>query len=119
MRDLVPGWPLVHPADVKGLRCLPETRIPRTVVWLDELQTYLVGGLSAGDIRSITAVEPSGGRRFGLEGTVPRGLGGSPTLYGDLRWLGIDRRPAAGTLGDGAFWTIAGCRGRALACGFS
>ncbi|MEV6302420.1 hypothetical protein AB0M02_23600 [Actinoplanes sp. NPDC051861] len=39
--DTLPDWGLVHPAGPAEVRSLAEEPPPRTVVWLDELQTYL------------------------------------------------------------------------------
>ena len=53
--DVLPEWWLVHPdPDASdALRSLAAAPAPRTVVWLDELQRYLRGGLTAGSIRSL------------------------------------------------------------------
>ncbi|GAA4729529.1 tetratricopeptide repeat protein [Phytohabitans rumicis] len=53
LRHIVPDWTLLHPTDTHDLRRLADSRTPHTVVWLDELQKYLVGGLTAGDIRAV------------------------------------------------------------------
>jgi tetratricopeptide (TPR) repeat protein len=53
LRAIVPDWVLVHPADTGELRQLSRSPLARSVVWLDELQKYLAGGLTAGDLRAI------------------------------------------------------------------
>jgi hypothetical protein len=52
---VLPDWWLVHPDpdDPDMLRALAVAPAPRTVVWLDELQRYLRGGLTAGSVRSL------------------------------------------------------------------
>lgn len=53
--NVLPDWWLVQPdpdyPDV--LRTLAADPVPRTVIWLDELQRYLRSGLTAGSIRSL------------------------------------------------------------------
>jgi hypothetical protein len=39
--EVLPDWWLVHPADPDAIRNLAVTPVPRTVLWLDELQRYL------------------------------------------------------------------------------
>ena len=52
--NVLPDWWLVHPdPDAPDmLRALAAAPTPRTVIWLDELQRYLRGGLTAGSVRS-------------------------------------------------------------------
>ena len=49
---LLPDWWLVHPAEVAALAQAP---VPRTVLWLDELQRYLDGehGLTGAVVRTL------------------------------------------------------------------
>jgi len=53
VKTLLPDWWLVRPAGPDQLAALAATPIPRTVVWLDELQDYLDGehGLSGAVMR--------------------------------------------------------------------
>jgi tetratricopeptide (TPR) repeat protein len=53
--DVLPDWWLVHPDpdSPDPVRVLAAAPVPRTVVWLDELQRYLGGSLTAGSIRSL------------------------------------------------------------------
>jgi tetratricopeptide (TPR) repeat protein len=53
LREIVPGWPLTHPTGTDELRQLRPGPTSGSVIWLDELQKYLVGGLTAGDLRAI------------------------------------------------------------------
>ena len=50
VKAVLPDWQLVHPAGPAEVAALAAGPIPRTVVWLDELQRYLDGeqGLSGG-----------------------------------------------------------------------
>ena len=49
------SWWLFHPGDAGRLQAFAEAPIRKTVVWLDEIQRYLVGGLDAGVIRALRA----------------------------------------------------------------
>jgi len=55
VKTLLPDWWLVRPAGPDQLAALAATPIPRTVVWLDELQDYLDGehGLSGAVMRAL------------------------------------------------------------------
>ena len=55
VRALLPDWWLVHPASAAEVSALARAPVPRTVVWLDELQRYLDGedGLGAGAVRAL------------------------------------------------------------------
>ncbi len=52
---LLPDWWLVHPAGPGEIAALASVPVPRTVVWLDELQRYLDGdhGLDGGVVRAL------------------------------------------------------------------
>jgi len=52
---LLPDWWLVHPAGPREVTALAAAPVPRTVVWLDELQRYLDGehGVGGGAIRAL------------------------------------------------------------------
>ena len=52
---LLPEWWLMHPAGPGEVAALAAAPVPRTVVWLDELQRYLDGedGLTGGVIRAL------------------------------------------------------------------
>ena len=52
---LLPDWWLVHPAGPDEVATLAAAPVPRTVVWLDELQRYLDGedGLQGGVVRQL------------------------------------------------------------------
>ncbi|MFY1673166.1 tetratricopeptide repeat protein [Plantactinospora sp. WMMB334] len=52
LRGVVPSWSLWQPADAAEVRRLDHVT-PQTVVWLDELQHFLRGGLAAGDLRAL------------------------------------------------------------------
>jgi Helix-turn-helix domain len=57
----LPDWWLVHPADPAEVTALAQAPLPRTVVWLDELQCYLDGehGLTGAVVRALlTATHP-------------------------------------------------------------
>ncbi|MEU4331445.1 tetratricopeptide repeat protein [Nonomuraea dietziae] len=43
VRELLPAWWLLHPADAEHVRRIAETPPPRLVIWLDALQRYLDG----------------------------------------------------------------------------
>jgi hypothetical protein len=53
VKALLPDWWLVHPGGAAEVAAL--VQVPRTVVWLDELQRYLDGehGLAGGTIRAL------------------------------------------------------------------
>jgi len=53
LHEIVPDWFLLHPADTAELRQLGQSATAPSVVWLDELQKYLTGGLTAGDVRAL------------------------------------------------------------------
>ncbi|WP_204069878.1 helix-turn-helix domain-containing protein, partial [Planobispora siamensis] len=55
IQALMPAWWLIHPADAAALQALTTQPVTHTVVWLDELQTYLAGerGLTAALVRSL------------------------------------------------------------------
>ena len=55
VRALLPDWWLVHPAGSAEVAALAQVPMPRTVVWLDELQRYLDGehGLTGGMVRTL------------------------------------------------------------------
>ena len=55
VRALLPDWWLVHPAGPAEVAALAQVPMPRTVVWLDELQRYLDGehGLTGGMVRTL------------------------------------------------------------------
>ncbi|NUW31470.1 hypothetical protein HTZ77_08535 [Nonomuraea sp. SMC257] len=55
VQALMPAWWLVHPADAAQLQSLADQPLPKTVVWLDELQTYLDGkrGLTPATVRTL------------------------------------------------------------------
>ncbi|WP_147252464.1 hypothetical protein [Micromonospora endolithica] len=55
VRNTVPEWWLVHPADSEEIRALAAAPTARTVVWLDEMQRYLARdtGLTAGTARAL------------------------------------------------------------------
>ena len=55
VRALLPDWWLVHPAGSAEVAALARASVPRTVVWLDELQRYLDGeqGLTGGIVRAL------------------------------------------------------------------
>jgi hypothetical protein len=55
VKALLPDWWLVHPDGPAEVGALARAPLPRTVVWLDELQRYLDGehGLTVGVIRSL------------------------------------------------------------------
>lgn len=57
IRTLLPDWQLVHPDGPGQVAALAQTPVPRTVVWLDELQRYLDGehGLAGGTVRALLA----------------------------------------------------------------
>ncbi len=46
-------WWLFHPGDASALDDFAGAATPRTVVWLDEIQQYLDGGLTAATVRSL------------------------------------------------------------------
>ena len=50
VKELLPDWWLVHPADPGEVAALAAAPPARTVVWLDELQRYLDGehGMAGG-----------------------------------------------------------------------
>ena len=52
---MLPDWWLVHPAGAAEVAALAQAPMPRTVVWLDELQRYLGGehGLTGGVMRAL------------------------------------------------------------------
>ena len=52
---LLPDWWLVHPAGPGEVAALAAAPSPRMVVWLDELQRYLDGGLglTGGVVRTL------------------------------------------------------------------
>jgi hypothetical protein len=51
VKALLPDWWLVHPAGPTEVAALPRSPVPRTVVWLDELQRYLAGeGALTGEV---------------------------------------------------------------------
>jgi hypothetical protein len=53
--DVLPDWWLFHPDpdSPDPVRALAAAPTPRTVVWLDELQRYLGGGVAPGSVRSL------------------------------------------------------------------
>lgn len=55
VRTVLPDWSLVHPAGPEEAAALARQPLPRTVVWLDELQRYLAGerGLTGGVVRAL------------------------------------------------------------------
>ena len=55
IRDLLADWWLLHPANADEVRAFAAAPVPRTVVWLDEIQHYLNGenGLTAATIRAL------------------------------------------------------------------
>ena len=55
VRALLPDWWLVHPAGPDQVAALAQAPVPRTVVWLDELQRYLDGehGLTGAVVRTL------------------------------------------------------------------
>ena len=55
VKELLPDWWLVHPADPAEVAALAAAPVPRVVVWLDELQRYLdgEGGLTGGVVRAL------------------------------------------------------------------
>ena len=55
VRTLLPDWWLVHPGSAADVAALARAPLPRTVVWLDELQRYLDGerGLTGAVTRSL------------------------------------------------------------------
>ncbi|MEV1114967.1 hypothetical protein AB0I91_07850 [Actinosynnema sp. NPDC049800] len=57
LRDVVPEWWLLHPADAVAVSEFAAAPTDRTVVWLDELQDYLnhPHGLPAATIRSLVS----------------------------------------------------------------
>ncbi len=62
IRALLPDWWLVHPAGQGEVAALAAAPPSRTVVWLDELQSYLDGehGLTGGVVRALlTAPHPA------------------------------------------------------------
>ena len=61
IRELLPDWWLVYPDGPGEVATLAEAPVPRTVVWLDELQRYLDGeqGLTGAAVRALlTARHP-------------------------------------------------------------
>lgn len=61
VRELLPGWWLVHPDTATDVRQLATAPPRRTVVWLDEIQRHLdiTDGLTAGTIRTLlNATDP-------------------------------------------------------------
>ncbi len=61
VQALLPEWWLVHPAGAAEVAVLAAAPMPRTVVWLDELQRYLDGehGLTGAVVRALlTAAHP-------------------------------------------------------------
>lgn len=50
---ILPDWWLLHPVGAGQLRQLAERPMPRTVVWLDEIQRYLADGLAAETLRAL------------------------------------------------------------------
>jgi hypothetical protein len=56
VKALLPDWWLVHPVGPDQVAALAATPVPRTVVWLDELQRYLDGehGLTGAVVRART-----------------------------------------------------------------
>jgi hypothetical protein len=61
VRALLPDWWLVHPAGATEVATLARAPVPRTVVWLDELQRYLDGehGLTGGVVRALLSAPHS------------------------------------------------------------
>jgi len=55
VKALLPDWWLVHPDGPAEVAALARAPLPRTLVWLDELQRYLDGehGVTAGVIRGL------------------------------------------------------------------
>ncbi|MEU4562954.1 tetratricopeptide repeat protein [Actinoplanes sp. NPDC023936] len=55
VRAVFPDWWLLHPTDAEQLRAYAADPAERTLIWLDELQTYLQNpdGLSAGTTREL------------------------------------------------------------------
>jgi hypothetical protein len=55
VKALLPDWWLVHPAGPGEVAGLSQAPLPRTVVWLDELQRYLDGehGLTGAVVRAL------------------------------------------------------------------
>jgi hypothetical protein len=55
VKSLLPDWWLVHPAGAEEVAALARAPVPRTVVWLDELQRFLDGeqGLTGGVVRAL------------------------------------------------------------------
>ena len=55
VKSVLPDWWLVHPADSAEVAELAQAPLPRTVVWLDELQRYLDGeyALTGGAVRTL------------------------------------------------------------------
>jgi hypothetical protein len=62
VKELLPGWSLVHPPGPDQVAALAQGPPPRTVVWLDELQRYLDGehALTGAVVRALlTAPHPA------------------------------------------------------------
>jgi hypothetical protein len=55
VKVLLPDWWLVHPAGPRDVAARAQTPLPRTVMWLDELQRYLGGehGLTGAVLREL------------------------------------------------------------------
>lgn len=53
MTSVLPAWWLLHPAGADEVREFADAVVPRTVVWLDELQRYLHDGLRASAVESL------------------------------------------------------------------
>jgi hypothetical protein len=90
VRAVVPEWWLVHPADAGEVAGFAGAPTPRTVVWLDELQRYLDGGLSAAVVRGLITARvllaaTLWPHEYGAR-TVPR-LPGQPDAYSNDREL--------------------------------
>ncbi|MEV6520058.1 hypothetical protein AB0M37_30175 [Micromonospora chalcea] len=57
LRDEVPDWWIFHPADAAECAAFAAEPVTRSVVWLDEIQRYLAGGLSPDTVRRLLAAK--------------------------------------------------------------
>ncbi|MGW4466368.1 hypothetical protein [Micromonospora sp. NPDC004704] len=57
LRDEVPDWWIFHPADAAECGAFAAEPVTRSVVWLDEIQRYLAGGLSPDTVRRLLAAK--------------------------------------------------------------
>ncbi|MEW2384027.1 tetratricopeptide repeat protein [Micromonospora sp. NPDC047707] len=55
LRAEVPDWWIFHPADAAECATFAAEPVARSVVWLDEIQRYLAGGLSPDTVRRLQA----------------------------------------------------------------